>query len=49
MSHVAMAADTTQLAAGARVLSEPEDSDHGDRIYRVEDLDGHRWMFATPL
>jgi uncharacterized glyoxalase superfamily protein PhnB len=37
------------LAAGAKVLSEPADSDHGDRIYRVEDLDGHRWMFATPL
>ena len=35
-------------AAGARILSPPEDTDHGERIYRAEDLDGHRWMFATP-
>ena len=34
-------------AAGARILSEPEDG-HGARSYRVEDLEGHRWMFATP-
>jgi uncharacterized glyoxalase superfamily protein PhnB len=32
-------------AAGARILSEPEDTPHG-RQYRVEDLEGHRWMFA---
>jgi PhnB protein len=31
-------------AAGATILSEPEDSDHG-RFYRAEDLEGHRWMF----
>lgn len=31
-------------AAGARILSEPEDSPDGRR-YRVEDLEGHRWMF----
>ena len=31
-------------AAGAHVLSEPEDTPHG-RQYRVEDLEGHRWMF----
>ena len=31
-------------AAGARVLSEPEDTPHG-RQYCVEDLEGHRWMF----
>src|SRR2546428_12731865 len=30
--------------AGAAVLSEPEDTPHG-RQYRVEDLEGHRWMF----
>ncbi len=34
--------------AGATILSEPEDGGHGARIYRVEDLDGHRWMFAQP-
>jgi len=32
--------------AGATVLTEPRDTDHGDRNYRVEDLEGHRWMFA---
>jgi uncharacterized glyoxalase superfamily protein PhnB len=33
-------------AAGARVLSEPETDEHGSR-YRVEDLEGHRWMFSS--
>ena len=31
--------------AGARMLSELERSEHGTR-YRVEDLEGHRWMFV---
>ena len=31
-------------AAGARVLSEPEDTAHG-RQCRIEDPEGHRWMF----
>jgi uncharacterized glyoxalase superfamily protein PhnB len=31
-------------AAGAAILSEPEDTDDGRR-YRVEDIEGHRWMF----
>ena len=31
-------------AAGARILSEPETDEYGTR-YRVEDLEGHRWMF----
>jgi uncharacterized glyoxalase superfamily protein PhnB len=31
-------------AAGARMLSEPEDGPPGKR-YRAEDLEGHRWMF----
>ena len=30
--------------AGARILSPPEDAPYG-RLYRVEDLEGHRWMF----
>ena len=30
--------------AGAVILSEPEDGSPGRR-YRVEDLEGHRWMF----
>ena len=33
-------------AGGARILSEVEDTSFGDRHYRVEDLEGHRWMFA---
>jgi uncharacterized glyoxalase superfamily protein PhnB len=32
-------------AAGARILSAPEDTPHG-RQYRTEDVEGHRWMFA---
>jgi uncharacterized glyoxalase superfamily protein PhnB len=32
-------------AAGATVLTEPEDTGHG-RSYRVEDVEGHRWMFS---
>jgi uncharacterized glyoxalase superfamily protein PhnB len=35
--------------AGAEILSEPADQPQGDRIYRVEDFEGHRWMFATHL
>jgi uncharacterized glyoxalase superfamily protein PhnB len=35
--------------AGATILSEPEDQSHGERVYRVADLEGHRWMFAQPL
>ncbi len=33
-------------AAGARLLSELVDAPFGDRLYRVEDHEGHRWMFA---
>ena len=32
------------VAAGAHLLSDPETSPHG-RSYRVEDVEGHRWMF----
>jgi PhnB protein len=31
--------------AGATLLGEPEDGPDG-RLYRVEDPEGHRWMFA---
>lgn len=30
--------------AGANILSSPENAPYG-RLYRVEDLEGHRWMF----
>lgn len=33
--------------AGATILSDVEDTPFGDRHYRAEDLEGHRWMFAT--
>jgi uncharacterized glyoxalase superfamily protein PhnB len=36
-------------AAGAGILSEPEDQGYGARVYRTEDLEGHRWMFAQPI
>jgi uncharacterized glyoxalase superfamily protein PhnB len=32
------------VQAGARILTEPEDGPPARR-YRVEDLEGHRWMF----
>jgi uncharacterized glyoxalase superfamily protein PhnB len=36
-------------AAGARILTEPEDNPGvGQRQYRAEDLEGHRWMFVRP-
>ena len=33
--------------AGALILSEPETGTNG-RSYRVEDIEGHRWMFLQP-
>ena len=37
-------------AGGARILSELEDNvGVGQRQYRAEDLEGHRWMFAGDL
>jgi uncharacterized glyoxalase superfamily protein PhnB len=41
-AHFAHARD-----AGATILSELEDEPFGDRQYRAEDVEGHRWMFAT--
>jgi PhnB protein len=36
--------------AGARILSELQDNPGiGQRQYRAEDIEGHRWMFAEPL
>lgn len=32
-------------AAGATLLSEPTDTPYG-RMYRAEDIEGHRWMFV---
>lgn len=35
--------------AGAAILSEPEDVGVGVRHYRVEDPEGHRWMFSQTI
>jgi uncharacterized glyoxalase superfamily protein PhnB len=36
-------------SAGAKILSELEDNPGiGQRQYRAEDLEGHRWIFAEP-
>ena len=34
-------------AAGAIIVSEPENQEHGTRTYRAMDPEGHRWMFST--
>jgi uncharacterized glyoxalase superfamily protein PhnB len=34
-------------AAGAEIVSEPEDKPYGSREYTVRDLDGHVWSFGT--
>jgi uncharacterized glyoxalase superfamily protein PhnB len=39
-AHCARAA-----AGGARMLSGVEDGPGGGRLYRAEDVEGHRWMF----
>ena len=36
-------------AAGATILSEPEDQFYGDRMYRTKDIEGHEWFFATHI
>ncbi len=36
-------------AAGAEIVSEPEDQPFGDRIYLARDLEGHEWYFAQHL
>lgn len=38
------------VAAGANVIRPPEDVEPaGMRLYTVEDIEGHRWMFGAPL
>jgi PhnB protein len=34
--------------AGATIATPPTDQ-HGQRMYRAMDLEGHRWIFSTPL
>ena len=35
--------------AGATIAAEPQDQDHGDRMYRAVDPEGHRWMFSMAI
>ncbi len=35
------------VAAGAAVLREPEDTDHGSREFAVRDPEGNHWSFGT--
>lgn len=35
-------------AAGATIVAEPAEH-YGERMYRALDLEGHRWMFGTPV
>jgi uncharacterized glyoxalase superfamily protein PhnB len=37
------------VEAGATILREPEEPGIGFRIYSVEDVEGHRWMFGQRL
>jgi uncharacterized glyoxalase superfamily protein PhnB len=37
------------LGAGAVVVTEPEDQPYGARVYRAIDVEGHRWLFASPV
>jgi len=34
-------------AAGATIVAEPAEQ-HGERLYRAMDPEGHRWIFAAP-
>jgi PhnB protein len=36
-------------AAGATIAVPPRDQDHGQRMYRASDPEGHRWLFGAPL
>lgn len=36
-------------AAGARILSEPEDYPYGERQYTAEDFAGRRWKFTQTI
>ena len=37
------------VAAGAKILREPQEPGIGYRIYTAEDPEGHRWMFGQRL
>ena len=43
-SHAARA-----VAAGAKMISPPQDYPYGERQYTVEDFAGHRWTFSESI
>ena len=43
-SHAAHA-----VAAGAKMISPPQDYPYGERQYTVEDFAGHRWTFSESI
>jgi uncharacterized glyoxalase superfamily protein PhnB len=53
-SHVYCTVDDTDShyerarSAGATIAAEPA-NEHGTRLYRAMDTEGHRWMFAGPI
>jgi PhnB protein len=36
-------------AAGATIVTAPEDQFYGERVYRAVDPEGHRWVFAQTV
>ena len=36
-------------AHGARIVTEPNDFEYGERQYAAEDLAGHQWTFSQTL
>ncbi len=34
------------MAAGAKILEEPHETEYGEFQYAAEDLDGHHWLFS---
>lgn len=52
--HVSIAEDVDAhcaraRAAGATILTEPQDQFYGDRSYRCADPEGHIWTIAQPV
>lgn len=37
------------VAAGARIIEEPQDKEYGSRSYRCLDPEGHRWDFGQQI
>jgi uncharacterized glyoxalase superfamily protein PhnB len=40
---------TTAMAAGARIIRQPQSYPFGERQYTVEDFEGHIWTFSQTI